>query len=136
MSNNNYIDELLKLLAMFAFICVSLLAFECRTIFALDITTSYEVSVKIIIYIATAAILGFLTRDHIEFTTQFLIAVPFAYFWLEPILDYKALQTIPDVPFYLSGHGQSLGLLIVIIFCFALWVFKETSSNSRESQNV
>lgn len=121
---------------MFAFICVSLLAFKCRTIFALDITTSYEVSVKIIIYIATAAILGFLTRDHIEFTTQFLIAVPFAYFWLEPILDYKALQTIPDVPFYLSGHGQSLGLLIVIIFCFALWVFKETSSNSRESQNV
>ncbi|MFV5614301.1 hypothetical protein VXQ97_06380, partial [Acinetobacter baumannii] len=74
--------------------------------------------------------------NHIEFTTQFLIAVPFAYFWLEPILDYKAIQTIPDVPFYLSGHGQSLGLLIVIIFCFALWVFKETSSNSLESQNV
>ncbi|EXR21442.1 hypothetical protein J669_1774 [Acinetobacter baumannii 1295549] len=84
----------------------------------------------------TAAIWGFLTRNHIEFTTQFLIAVPFAYFWLEPILDYKAIQTIPDVPFYLSGHGQSLGLLIVIIFCFALWVFKETSSNSFESQNV
>jgi hypothetical protein len=52
---------------------------------------------------------GFLTRNHIEFTTQFLIAVPFAYFWLEPILDYKAIQTIPDVPFYLSAHGQSLG---------------------------
>ncbi|MDR2250070.1 hypothetical protein [Acinetobacter sp.] len=136
MSNNNYIDELLKLLAMFAFICVSLLAFKCRTIFALDIETSYEVSLKIIIYGATAAILGFLTRDHIEFTTQFLIAVPFAYFWLEPVLDYKAIQTIPDVPFYLSGHGQSLGLLIIIIFCFALWVFKETSSNSPESQNV
>lgn len=136
MSNNNYIDELLKLLAMFAFIGVLLLAFKCQTIFALDMTTSYEVSVRIIIYIVTAAILGFLTRNHIEFTTQFLIAVPFAYFWLEPILDYKAIQTIPDVPFYLSGHGQSLGLLIVIIFCFALWVFKETSSNSFESQNV
>lgn len=136
MSNNNYIDELLTLLAMFAFICVSLLAFKCRTVFGLDIATSYEVSLKIIIYVATAAILGFLTRDHIEFTTQFLIAVPFAYFWLEPVLDYKAIQNIPDVPFYLSGHGQSLGLLIVIIFCFALWVFKETSSNSPESQNV
>ncbi|QXB45906.1 hypothetical protein [Acinetobacter seifertii] len=131
MSNNNYIDELLKLLAMFAFICVSLLAFKCRTIFALDITTSYEVSVKIIIYIATAATLGFFTRDHIEFTTQFLIAIPFAYFWLSPVLDYKAIQTIPEVPFYLSGHGQILGLLLVIIFCFALWVFKETSSNSH-----
>jgi len=136
MSNNNYIDELLTLLAMFAFICVSLLAFKCRTIFALDLETSYEVSLKIIIYVATAAVLGFLTRDHIEFTTQFLIAVPFAYFWLEPVLDYKAIQTIPDVPFYLSGHGQSLGLLIVTIFCFALWVFKETSSSSPESQNV
>lgn len=131
MSNNNYIDELLKLLAMFAFICVSLLAFKCRTIFALDITTFYEVSVKIIIYIATAATLGFLTRDHIEFTTQFLIAIPFAYFWLSPVLDYKAIQTIPEVPFYLSGHGQILGLFLVIIFCFALWVFKETSSNSH-----
>ncbi|MFX2273530.1 hypothetical protein V6357_00705, partial [Acinetobacter baumannii] len=74
--------------------------------------------------------------DLIYYSPQFLIAVPFAYFWLEPILDYKAIQTIPDVPFYLSGHGQSLGLLIVIIFCFALWVFKETSSNSLESQNV
>lgn len=136
MSNNNYIDELLTLLAMFAFICVSLLAFKCRTIFALDLETSYEVSLKIIIYVTTATVLGFLTRDHIEFTTQFLIAVPFAYFWLEPVLDYKAIQTIPDVPFYLSGHGQSLGLLIVTIFCFALWVFKETSSNSPESQNV
>ncbi|RSR49703.1 hypothetical protein EA686_17485, partial [Acinetobacter baumannii] len=115
MSNNNYIDELLKLLAMFAFIGVLLLAFKCQTIFALDMTTSYEVSVRIVIYIVTAAILGFLTCNHIEFATQFLIAVPFAYFWLEPILDYKAIQTIPDVPFYLSGHGQSLGLLIVII---------------------
>ena len=90
MSNNNYIDELLKLLAMFAFIGVLLLAFKCQTIFALDMTTSYEVSVRIVIYIVTAAILGFLTRNHIEFTTQFLIAVPFAYFWLEPILDYHS----------------------------------------------
>ena len=71
MSNNNYIDELLKLLAMFAFIGVLLLAFKCQTIFALDMTTSYEVSVRIVIYIVTAAILGFLTRNHIEFTTQF-----------------------------------------------------------------
>lgn len=59
MSNNNYIDELLKLLAMFAFIGVLLLAFKCQTIFALDMTTSYEVSVRIVIYILTAAILGF-----------------------------------------------------------------------------
>lgn len=59
MSNNNYIDELLKLLAMFAFIGVLLLAFKCQTIFALDMTTSYEVSVRIVIYIVTAAILGF-----------------------------------------------------------------------------
>ena len=64
MSNNNYIDELLKLLAMFAFIGVLLLAFKCQTIFALDMTTSYEVSVRIVIYIVTAAILGFNTQSY------------------------------------------------------------------------
>lgn len=64
MSNNNYIDELLKLLAMFAFIGVLLLAFKCQTIFALDMTTSYEVSVRIVIYILTAAILLFNTQSY------------------------------------------------------------------------
>ena len=64
MSNNNYIDELLKLLAMFAFIGVLLLAFKCQTIFALDMTTSYEVSVRIVIYIVTAAILVFNTQSY------------------------------------------------------------------------
>lgn len=71
MSNNNYIDELLKLLAMFAFIGVLLLAFKCQTIFALDMTTSYEVSVRIVIYIVTAAILVFNTQSYWVYNTIF-----------------------------------------------------------------
>lgn len=129
MSKNNTGLYVWKSISIIIFIGLAILAPKCQTVFLLDTYTAYEVSMKIYIYLALAAFFIFATRNIINFTTQLLILLPCNYFWIEPILDFKANYLTPNVPFYLSGHGQSFGFILVCLLCFALWIFNYSRSN-------
>jgi len=94
---------------------------QFKAFFGVDADTAVEALKRLFFFVIAYGFIAFFTRRFFEVT---LIAIPLCYLWLYPVIEYHAIQAAPYVPFALTWPGQTLALIAVSAFCFAIWFFK------------
>ncbi|WP_192454456.1 hypothetical protein [Acinetobacter oleivorans] len=92
-----------------------------KVFFGIDGDTALNVLFWMIVQVAGLVI--FLVKSRRLFETV-LIGIPTCCVWLKPIFDFYAIHSQPNVPFPFTTIGQFLMFVLLCIFSFAIWYFK------------
>lgn len=109
-------------LGLFIF-CLIIFAITAKfkLVFGIDGDTALNVLGGMIVQIVGLGIFLVLSRRLFE---TVLIALPSCCIWLKPIFDFYAIHSQPNVPFPFTMPGQFLMFVLLCIFSFAIWYFK------------
>ncbi|MDC4608072.1 hypothetical protein ACT4ZU_03870 [Acinetobacter baumannii] len=94
---------------------------QVKAFFGIDGSTASEVILKGIGWIICLGILLFWSRRLFETS---LVAIPTSLIWLQPVFEFYAIHTRPNVPFAFTLNGQILMFVLLSLTCFAIWYFK------------
>lgn len=119
--NTNNILNFWGLGALIVFLIIVAITSNFKEFFGIDRDTALNVLFWMIVQVIGLGIFLVLSRRLFE---TVLIAIPTCCFWLKPIFDYYAIHSQPNVPFPFTTVGQFLMLVLLCIFSFAIWYFK------------
>ncbi|MEO9278553.1 hypothetical protein ABFY81_01390 [Acinetobacter sp. WA-87] len=92
-----------------------------KVVFGIDGDTALNVLGGMVIQVIGLGIFLVISRRLFEIV---LIAIPTCCVWLKPIFDFYAIHSQPNVPFPFTMPGQFLMFVLLCIFSFAIWYFK------------
>ncbi|MDC5359959.1 hypothetical protein [Acinetobacter baumannii] len=92
-----------------------------KVVFGIDGDTALNVLGGMVVQVIGLGIFLVISRRLFE---TVLIAIPTCCVWLKPIFDFYAIHSQPNVPFPFTMPGQFLMFVLLCIFSFAIWYFK------------
>ncbi|MDV7619857.1 hypothetical protein R4670_14555 [Acinetobacter baumannii] len=122
MSNNT--NNTLNIYGLGLFIvCLIIFAItsKFKEVFGIDGDTALIVLIGMIVQVIGLGIFLVISRRLFE---TVLIAIPTCCVWLKPIFDFYAIHSQPNVPFPFTTVGQFSMFILLCIFSFAIWYFK------------
>lgn len=84
-----------------------------------------DITFKIIAEASIVIILALISGRYLS--TFLIVGIPCSYYWLQPLVNYKAMQVYNltgVIPFYGTDNGNWLLAIFLVIFGFGGWAYK------------
>ncbi|WP_336040644.1 hypothetical protein [Acinetobacter calcoaceticus] len=97
-----------------------------KSLFGLEDTgIAAEIAFKIIAEASIVIILALITGRYLS--TFFIVGIPGSYYWLQPLVNYKAMQVYNltgTIPFYGTENGNWILAVVLGLLGFGSWALK------------